>query len=858
MSTIEFDALGVFPEVVTNGVGHETRTVYSYRHGGLRRTVEPGGVTTDVSYDHFGRPTESVRLSTIGGASSGVVESTRYERISAGPTTDPSRMRIVQSIPGHSYGATEFDRMERRVKRSWFDVEGNTIVQRETYSPAGLPVRSELPHRIENAAPGSTVIQYDALLRTRVETAPDGAQIVTTYPVPGERIVTDAVGRQTRFISDVEDQVVRTEDNNSTPTCFVYGPFGTLTEIRRGCTSNTNHWTTAGYDSYGRRTSSTDPNQGSRSFEYDGFGLLRSTVEESGARTDFLYDAIGRLVQRDDADGRTEWTWDRDFGGGFLGYVGKIRSSVSADGIEHRYDHDMFGRLTASHQTVGSTTLTTRYGYDALGRETRVEHPSSFGVPFVVENDFDDWGNLIAVTNASNPNSKQLLWAQHASHPSGMVAEEQYGNGLTTWRTYDPLALTPDTIVTSDDEGEFDVQGLTYEYNADRTLHSRGDAVIGQLETFQYDDIGQLTRSVATKGAAMRAISQTYDPFGNIQTRTGAGAYKYDDPKRPDRATSIDGKTVTYDSNGNLKSLGDVLSIEYTAFDIPRRVTAAGVVTTHAYDAEGFRAKRTSSADNSTTLYAEDYEVRSVGLLASREHRYSVRALGRTVAEVVRSNFVEAGAPGPLGFVERTRYFHDDHLGSPDVVTEANATIAQRLSFEGFGRARQSTWTAGGVPTPPVSPVVGFIGLPNDPDTGLVKMQGRWYHPTLGRFLSPDPFTADPWTPVGQNRYAYAWNRPLSVTDRTGFAPPAGDVGGDPGGPPPVTRTVIVRGETLAGMWCDAFIEWTHSLQSPTSTPEGFGYSLRVVIEAWQGEPGVIGGLGAAGRAAAGGVWFSV
>jgi hypothetical protein len=59
-------------------------------------------------------------------------------------------------------------------------------------------------------------------------------------------------------------------------------------------------------------------------------------------------------------------------------------------------------------------------------------------------------------------------------------------------------------------------------------------------------------------------------------------------------------------------------------------------------------------------------------------------------------------------------------------------------------------------------------------------------------------------------------------------------------------------------MWCDAFIEWTHSLQSPTSTPEGFGYSLRVVIEAWQGEPGVIGGLGAAGRAAAGGVWFSV
>jgi hypothetical protein len=47
-------------------------------------------------------------------------------------------------------------------------------------------------------------------------------------------------------------------------------------------------------------------------------------------------------------------------------------------------------------------------------------------------------------------------------------------------------------------------------------------------------------------------------------------------------------------------------------------------------------------------------------------------------------------------------------------------------------------------------------------------MNGRLYDPVVGRFLSPDPFIADPSFSQSYNRYAYALNNPLKYIDPSG------------------------------------------------------------------------------------------
>jgi RHS repeat-associated protein len=55
-----------------------------------------------------------------------------------------------------------------------------------------------------------------------------------------------------------------------------------------------------------------------------------------------------------------------------------------------------------------------------------------------------------------------------------------------------------------------------------------------------------------------------------------------------------------------------------------------------------------------------------------------------------------------------------------------------------------------------------------DVGTQLTYMQQRYYDPSIGRFLVPDPISTDRHTGAGFNRFAYAANSPLSFADPDG------------------------------------------------------------------------------------------
>jgi RHS repeat-associated protein len=83
-----------------------------------------------------------------------------------------------------------------------------------------------------------------------------------------------------------------------------------------------------------------------------------------------------------------------------------------------------------------------------------------------------------------------------------------------------------------------------------------------------------------------------------------------------------------------------------------------------------------------------------------------------------------------------------------------------RTRYEAYGGT-----AAGTVPNG-----IGFTGHVNDPDTGLVYMQQRYYDPIAARFLSVDPIVTDAETGKAFGRYDYANNNPYGFTDPDGRA----------------------------------------------------------------------------------------
>ena len=110
-------------------------------------------------------------------------------------------------------------------------------------------------------------------------------------------------------------------------------------------------------------------------------------------------------------------------------------------------------------------------------------------------------------------------------------------------------------------------------------------------------------------------------------------------------------------------------------------------------------------------------------------------------------------------------FYHHDGLGS--VVALSNDKGRQEAAYE---------YDAWGVSQGPGNTSVGrnrfrFTGEELDDSTGLSYLRARWYDPANGRLLSPDPLLGLPDTPLSMNRFLYAWNNPVRLTDPAGLSP---------------------------------------------------------------------------------------
>ena len=108
--------------------------------------------------------------------------------------------------------------------------------------------------------------------------------------------------------------------------------------------------------------------------------------------------------------------------------------------------------------------------------------------------------------------------------------------------------------------------------------------------------------------------------------------------------------------------------------------------------------------------------------------------------------------PGELPY-----YFHNDHLGTPQILTNDSQTIAWKAVYNPFGEAVASIQK--------VENPFRFPGQYYDQETGLHYNYFRYYYPVTGRYITPDPIGLE----GGINLFVYVAGNPVKYLDPTGL-----------------------------------------------------------------------------------------
>ena len=182
--------------------------------------------------------------------------------------------------------------------------------------------------------------------------------------------------------------------------------------------------------------------------------------------------------------------------------------------------------------------------------------------------------------------------------------------------------------------------------------------------------------------------------------------------------------TLGWDVNGNLISQTGT-TFQYDALDRPLSATAAGGTTSYVYAPDGALI---ATLAGSTHVFSQLF----IGLPASRA--------------------VYTGSSLTLDHVD-----HYDWQGSARVSSTWARALYDDVSYDAFG---MSYWNSG-------TASKQFAGLTNDISSGSeLVSQSRRYHPSQGRWESPDDRIPDPYDPQSFNAYAYVNNLPTSdLTD---------------------------------------------------------------------------------------------
>jgi RHS repeat-associated protein len=380
---------------------------------------------------------------------------------------------------------------------------------------------------------------------------------------------------------------------------------------------------------------------------------------------------------------------------------GRLTGRTDPSG-SYTFYYDARGNLTKEEKTINgfpNVLYTTENAYNKDNVLTSITYPSGRVVGYTL----DVTDRITQVDTTLSGNSKTLA-SSITYLPYGGITGLTYGNILSLTHGYDNQYRTSSIAVGS-------ILDRTYVYDANGNITSvddnepQGNEALESAGIYSYDQGTNLLADIQ----AGSPVVYDYDENGNI--------------------VSANNRTFTYDLSNRLITVqeGSTTLGQYVYNAINQRIkkTVQGQTTIFHYDLQGHLIAETSASGQTLVEYFY---------------------LGDQPLAMIKP-----------GETESVYYFHNDHLGTPQILTDDNATVSWIATYTPFGQAVASVET--------VENPFRLPGQYYDQDTGLHYNWNRYYDPKTGRYLTPDPIGLK----SGINLFTYVENNPILRLDLKGL-----------------------------------------------------------------------------------------
>jgi RHS repeat-associated protein len=718
-----YDASGALTSV-TNALGQVTQ-ITAHLPGGLPETiVDPNGIVTDLTYD----PRNRLLSSTLQNA---VPLTTSY-------TYDAAGNLLTTTLPDGSALTDGYDQAHRLVSVADLINEQVLYTLNAFGDRTQIQIAVESTHTVQIAQSAS----FDAL--GRVLQSIGGAGQTTSYTYDDNAnvlTITDPRGYVTTQIFDPLNRKTQMTQPNAGTTTLQYNPTDHLNAV----TDPNGNKTSYVNDGFGDRIQEVSPDRGTTVYTYNIGGLLTQKVDAAGVVTNQNWDFLDRISTTSYPGNPAEnvaYTYDQGTNG-----IGRLTGVADAAGTLSLV-YNSRGLVTGETRTVGQAVLATTYNYDRANRPLIIAYPSGLDVTYTRDN----MGRVISVAAAyAHTHLSASVLSAITYLPFGPPTGMTYGDGASETRSYDLGYRETDLAAAWGSP----LQNLSYAYDPNDNVLSIADGVTpANNQSFGYDNINRLTAASGSYGG----LGYGYDLVGNRTSQTttigqavttqtysyAAGSNRLAQIATPGTST----QQFSYDARGNLVQQINGSTTNTLAYNNANRLasfaTQAHTVGTYVYNAFGQRLTKSASGDQ--TLYQYD----RFGHLIEEDDTTAGPA-------TPRADYIYLGDQ-PVGLffpASGLLYYHDDRLGTPQLVTDTPQGIDWIGTYQPFG------------PLTINASITQNIRLPGqyaDAETGWSNNGFRTYAQGLGRYIQADPIGLA----GGLNLYAYALGNPIAHTDARG------------------------------------------------------------------------------------------
>jgi RHS repeat-associated protein len=533
---------------------------------------------------------------------------------------------------------------------------------------------------------------YDANGRLKRIINPDGSYTEYTYDSLGNRTTTKD---PKNYITNYSFDPLRRPKDMTQPLSVITQYGHDTQDNQTSVTDPKGNVTQYQYDDFGRRMKTISPDTGTTTYVYDETGNPIQKTDAKGTVVNYAYDALNRVtsIQFSDPSQNIAYTYDSTS----VTYgIGRLTGRTDSSG-SYTFYYDAQGNMIKEEKTISNVLYTTQYAYDLENILTSLTYPLGRTVTYAL----DQVGRITQVSTTLNGNPKTL--ASGVSYlPYGGITGLTYGNGLSLSQGYDNQYRTSSIAIGS--------------------IMNR---------SYQYDPNGNIT-----------SILDSIEPSGNESFEDG-GTYTYQ--QATNKLTQMTGDLNVmfgYDANGNITSANNRTFV-YDLSNRLIRVEENGVTLgEYVYNANNQRIKKI--VQGATRIFHYDI---SGHLIAETS------GAGQTLAEYiyVGDQLLAMIRPGEAAY-----YYHNDHLGTPQLLTDESQNVSWKAVYTPFGEADIRVGT--------IENPFRFPGQYYDQETGLHCNYHRYYDPMTGRYVTPDPIGLE----GGINLFTYVENSPVTFIDPSG------------------------------------------------------------------------------------------